>query len=509
MAKGPENSGSFTFKLLPVPRYTEAMKLRALFRSIRYESIAFLTGASVMVLEIVGARLIAPAFGTSTYVWTAMIGVILGSLALGFWIGGKAADRNGSAAYLGFLLFAAALLVLGMGLVQQRILSDIAGLGLDLRLGVLLGALLLFSLPSVLIGMVSPHLAKIRVTSLKTTGTSIGRLEAAGALGSIAGTFACGYLLLGLFGSRSIVIGIVVVLLITSFIADPYFWRKLRFLSFVVALPASLVMTANPPAVLADVDSSYARYQVVERTYGNETLRMLMTDHRAIQSAVSTASPDLLKLAYAQRFQQVALAYGNPEKVLVIGGGTYTFPEALVKTLPTVQVDVAEIDPTLRDLAKQYFFFEDSSRLRIHHVDGRTYLNRNTTQYDLIYMDAFSSLSPPFQLTTKQTVQGIKAGLAPEGVAVVNVIGDYENGTSDYLRAMRATYQSVFTHTAMFQMNPQYDINQVRQNFLLLAANSPDAFARVAKQINLAPLTFEPGGLVLTDDYAPIERLTY
>lgn len=200
----------------------------ALFRTYRYEIVAFLTGAAVMVLEIVGARLISPQFGSSTYVWTAMIGVILGALAVGFAIGGRLADKYHSSAFLGQLIFIASLLVLGMALIERSVLTSIADLNLDLRLSALLAAILLFSPPSLLIGMVSPHLAKIRIISLDTTGKSIGKLEAAGALGSIAGTFSCGYFLLGAFGSRSIIIGIVVLLMITSVIVNPYFWRKSR-----------------------------------------------------------------------------------------------------------------------------------------------------------------------------------------------------------------------------------------------------------------------------------------
>ena len=310
------------------------MKLIAAIRSVRYELIAFLTGASVMVLEIVGARLIAPEFGTSTYVWTAMIGVILGSLAVGFWIGGKMADRGGSAASLGLILFTAAILVFFTGVFQQRVLSDIAGIGLDLRVGVLLGALLLFALPSVLIGMVSPHLAKIRVTSLDTTGVSIGRLEAAGALGSIAGTFACGYFLLGLFGSRSIVMGVVAVLLITSFVADPYFWRKLRLYSFAAVFIGALLVTVNPPSVLADVDSSYARYRVLSNSYDGTSVRFLVTDSAGVQSAVPADGSGRLLFSYAKRFHAAAVAYGDPGRVLMVGGGTYTFPTALINSFP-------------------------------------------------------------------------------------------------------------------------------------------------------------------------------
>lgn len=488
------------------------MRATSLLREYRYELIAFLTGAAVMILEIVGARLIAPVFGTSTYVWTAMIGVILGSLAIGYAVGGKMADRDDSARYLGRILFVAALLVLLMAIAQHSVLEAIARMGLDLRLSALFAAILLFGLPSALIGMVSPHLAKIRVTSLESTGFSIGRLEAAGALGSIAGTFSCGYFLLGAFGSRSIVIGVVVMLLATSFIADPLQRYKRKAWVIVAAiLFGALFINVNPPYVLADVDSSYARYQVktMRDPEGKYSTNYLATDRSGFQSAASPQYPDALLFGYTNQFQLTAQRYGNPGKVLVIGGGAFTFPGHLVKTFPDVRVDAVEIDPALNKLAAQYFNYKPSPRLQIHHSDGRAYLNTNTTPYNLVYMDAFSSLNPPFQLTTRQTVERIENSLTEDGVAVVNVIAAYENGGGDYARAITETYKSVFRYVSLHPLDSSAGVQNGRQNLLLFASNNAGKYAAVTAPLRYGPLALQPGGLVLTDDYAPIERLTF
>lgn len=485
------------------------MNLKNLFQAYRYELVAFLTGASVMILEIVGARLIAPFFGTSVYVWTAMIGVILSALAIGFAIGGKLADRYNSPAFISLLLFVAAGLILGMGLVQRAVLGDIAALNLDLRLSALLAAILLFGLPSLLIGMVSPHLAKIRVTSLDTTGSSIGKLEAAGAFGSIAGTFASGYFLLGAFGSRSIVIGIVVILVLTSFLIDPYFWRKARLSSFALIALIALTVNANPATVLADTDSAYARYRVISGNYAGYPVNMLMTDNGGIQSAAPTDGSDDLVLMYSQHFMAAAKAYQDPERVLVVGGGAYIFPSALVREYSDVHVDVAEIDPALDKLARDHFNYEETPRLSVHHADGRTYLNDNMVEYDMIYMDAFSSLSPPFQLTTREAAERIRQGLSEDGVAVVNLIGRYESGENDYIRAMYATYASEFKYVALHQTNPVLPLGDIRQNFTMVASNNAEKFNEVSAGLSSSPLAVRSGGLILTDNYAPIERLTY
>lgn len=474
----------------------------------RYEAIAFLTSAAVMTLEIVGARLIAPHFGTSTYVWTAMIGVILITLAVGFVLGGRLADRFDSTRILGAILMVASLTVLVMGLVQASVLDIIAGWQLDLRVGAFVAALLLFGPPSLLVGMVSPHLAKIRVTSLDTTGRSIGKLEAAGALGSITGTFLCGYFLLGQFGSRSIVVGIAVLLLITSFLADSRSWRKQRLIGLPVVLLAGFMSSVNPAIVLADVDTAYGRYRVVEQPYQGVLARKLLTDNSSIQSAVPADGSETLVLSYVRKFQAITSTYKEPRRALVIGGGSYTFPVALAKAYPEIRVDVAEIDPKLVSLARQYFYYRDSPRVVIHHVDGRAYLNDNRQQYDLIYMDAFSSLSPPFQLTTKEVANLTNNSLVNGGLLVTNLVGSYDNGSNQYLRATSATYKEVFPHTMLLQTDPTVSL-KYRQNFMMLASNSSDALASAREAFVNKPLRLDAGGLILSDDFAPVERITY
>jgi hypothetical protein len=484
------------------------MRLLTSLKSYRYELIAFLTGVAVMILEIVGARLIAPHFGTSTYVWTAMIGVILGSLALGYAVGGRFADNDNAKDTLGKILFIAAGAVVICGYVQQPMLEGIAAWGFDIRLGALLAALLLFGAPSMLIGMVSPHLAKIRVTSLETTGSSVGRLEAAGALGSIAGTFLAGYLLLGLFGSKTLVFGIAVLLIATSFIAGTKFWLRPRILLGTMAVLLVPVINLKPSQVLADVDTSYARYRVEAAQFGDYDARLLSTDRSGVQSAVAVDMPYVPIFSYVQQFYRAVQSKPDAQKLLVIGGGTYTFPSTIVKTMDHKTVDVVEIDPALDELAKKYFFLAQSPDLHIFHADGRTYLNENEKRYDMVFMDAFSSISPPFQLTTKEVVMHIKRGITPQGAVVVNLIGEHKNGSGEYLKAVKATYESVFQHVALYQSDTTRNPNE-KQNFILFATDDRMSLTRHQEYIGQKPLGFTPGSMVLTDDYAPIERLTF
>lgn len=158
----------------------------------RYECITAVSGGVVMILELVGARMIAPYFGTSFYVWTAMIGVILGALSFGYWYGGRVADKNPNDTALMKVIVLASFAILVSLIMQEMLLSSIAGARVDIRLGALLGAIVLFAPAAILLGIVSPYVARLRLDTIASAGQSIGRLYAAGTFGSIV-TFLAGY----------------------------------------------------------------------------------------------------------------------------------------------------------------------------------------------------------------------------------------------------------------------------------------------------------------------------
>lgn len=479
--------------------------MKQLLKSHRYELIAFMTGAAVMVLEIIGARLIAPYFGSSTYVWTAMIGVILGALAAGYALGGRMADRDDTKNSLVYLLLVAAVLVAGLGIVQGSVLSWLAGFELDLRLSTLLAAVLLFAAPSLLIGMVSPHLAKIRITSLLTSGKSVGRLEAAGALGSICGTFLCGYVLLGAFGSRTLVLGVAIALVLTSFLAMPRRWYALRF---GIIIAAALIGSGLqlPQNIRADIDTSYARYQVRDYMYGGESITALTTDQLGLQSGVSKTDPDRLVFPYTQAFDAALRAKPDAQSILVIGGGTFTFPQIAARQNPNLTVDAVEIDPRLTTIAEDYFNYEALANLQIINEDGRTYLNRSSEQYDMIFMDAYNAVSPPFQVTTREALAAAEQRLRPGGVLVSNAIGRSDASNDPYLQAMRATIASVFRYSESYPTIARVAYGQ-QLNFVTIGSQDSVMIAAVERSLAIKPVSAKPEGIVLTDDFAPIEQL--
>lgn len=474
-------------------------------KNYRYEIIAALSGATVMILELVGARMMAPFFGTSTYVWTAMIGVILGALSFGYWYGGRLADKGASDKGLMVILAGAALITAMALIVQARVLPAIASWGLDVRVSAVFSALVLFAPASALLGIVSPYVAKLKLSSLKTAGSSIGRLYAAGTLGSIAGTFLTGYWLIAVFGNFMLGVIVVVALVGISFVAERRTFLVARCVGTAVVLAVLYVVGARmEPGIIADKDSSYARYQVMEgQRLDGSTVRYLVMDNIGAQSGVIVGREKELIFEYTQGFKAVADTRPTTDSVLVIGGGAYTFPSVLALERPNSRVDVVEIDPALDAVATEYFGYTPRPNLTLIHEDGRVFLNRNTTQYDQVYIDAFSSLTPPYQLTTIQAAERMKAALTQDGVMIVNLIAE-PNASDQYFTATMATYRAVFGDIAVLRVQPTSEVN-ARQNLLLVMGN--EEAVREAQTLGYEVVKVPRGGSILTDDYAPVEQL--
>ncbi|CAN5599837.1 hypothetical protein BH18ACI1_BH18ACI1_02270 [soil metagenome] len=172
------------------------------YKNLILEITVFICGALVMIYEITGTRLLSPYIGASTYVWTSLIGVILAALSLGYWLGGKIADKKPDIKILASVIFLAGGLVSLTILLKDIILSFIAESSAILEIKSLIAALLLFAPASVLLGFVTPYAVKLKMSSLADTGKTVGRLYALSTVGSILGTFLAGFFLIPFVGSE-------------------------------------------------------------------------------------------------------------------------------------------------------------------------------------------------------------------------------------------------------------------------------------------------------------------
>lgn len=486
-------------------------------RPVLLETVVFLSGALVMTYEIVGARIVAPYLGSSTYIWTSLIGVILGALSLGYWIGGRMADKRPQLGVLSAAVFAAGGLVSLTILVKSVFLGSIAQSPLPLEILAIITSLTLFAPASVALGFVIPYATKLRLGSLDDTGRTVGRLYALSTLGSILGTFAAGFFLIPFVGSTRTLYLVAGALFALAFLISPVIAERKNIgaiVLFVVAIGGSELEAAYLRSVgVVEFDSEYNRIRILETKDSRTGMPMtaMVIDPFAIQSAKFLESNELV-LEYTKFFRLVRHYRPDHRTALMIGGAGYSFPQELLREFPEAAVDVVEIDPAMTEAAKQHFGLRPDPRLRIFHEDGRRFINRASAEsYDAVFIDAFGTLfSVPFHLTTVEAVGEIERLLADDGVVIVN-IGSALNGPADgFLASTLATYRSVFPFVEVFKVDGELEAGKV-QNFIIVARKTEPEFpAEPHPQVQ--PLLANKlmnekiqAGQILTDELAPVE----
>lgn len=172
---------------------------------------AFVAGFVVMVLEMLGGRIIAPWFGGDIYVWGSIITVFMLALSLGYLMGGRWSLHNASLRRYGLLFIGAGLLILPVVFMAQPIMAAIFDRIVDARYGSLAASLLLFLLPSIVMGMVSPYSVRLLTQSRESSGASAGLLYFVSTLGSALGTLATSFYLVALWEINQILLAAVAI----------------------------------------------------------------------------------------------------------------------------------------------------------------------------------------------------------------------------------------------------------------------------------------------------------
>ena len=414
--------------------------------------LVFGGGAIGMVLELVGSRLLAPYFGNSLFIWTSLIGVMLGFMSLGYFLGGRLADRHLDPGYLFWILIGAATAIAMIAVVEGTLLPVLARGGTT-RLLAVLSATVLFAVPSTLLGMVSPYCIRLRMHTIEDSGSTVGSLYAVSTLGSIVGTFAAGFWLISMFGTRQMltIMAVGLGLLSLIVIGKGMNWKRLVGLGVIVATLLLGATTAHADTV----DTQYDRYflrQIVDPATGRPLVG-LSRDEKSAESAAYRDTGEPYRFEY-YNFYDLATKLGGPvERTLLIGGGTFSYPRLFAATNPTATMDVVEIDGDLYGIAKSDFGYVDDPRLKLSFEDGRTFMNRAEGPYDAIFIDAFKSeQTVPYQLTTLETWKKAYDLLDEDGVLVMNVIASPDDERAQFFNSLFATISDVFPEVRAFRV---------------------------------------------------------
>ena len=489
----------------------------------RVRFVTFTSGAAVMGVELMASRLFAPAFGDSVFVWGSLIGVIMSALAVGYWEGGKRADRFSSFHELSNIVLVAGLMVLVIPWAAPYVFELIRGLGLGDVYGPLLAAVLLLTAPTVLLGMVSPYAVRLSADNMVSLGSVSGGLSSLNTGGSIFGTFFTVFVLIPLFGTREIIMGLGVLLVFVSLVG-----RTLREKLFMMAmvgvllLPEALVggrLTVMGGTVIYSKETSYSTLTVVDDS--DAGVRYMFLDDM-VHSAMYLNGSTRAVARYTDYFN---LAFGfNPDitDVLFIGGGGFSGPKQFLEHYPWVNIDVVEIDPYVEEAAYTYFDVPvDEPRLTVYTMDGRTFLD-HAGSYDLVVLDAYSHTYVPFHLMTLEFHQLLKRHLNEDGVLVSNLISSLVGDASELLWCEVETVRQVYPEVHLFSTKNALD--SVVRNIVMVASRDAEPVTAQAFNASVSSAlenprrviryyeslyTGEPFGrrMILVDNYAPVNSL--
>jgi len=473
---------------------------------------AAVNGAAIMIVEILGAKMLAPYLGTSHFVWTAQIGIAMASLAFGYYLGGRWADASNHLDRLFTAMLVASgylcLTVLGVRFVAVKCLDY------SLPLGSLLASTFLFFVPLSLLALTCPFLIRFITSHLKSVGGNVGRLSAVSTVGSLVGTALIGYVLIPLAPNSVtmyLTAAVVAVVALVHFLV----WgnRKVE-----AAIATGLVLALGGIAVAIDQksrlyqvnqlfrgNSNYGQLQVVETKDGG--FRFYVNDYLIQNSYVPETRQSASVFTYALH----GLARSHAERldsVLCIGMGVGIVPSLFARD--GVRVDVVEINPAVVPVAQKYFDL-DTTLFNLTLGDGRQFLNKRTNQYDAVVLDAFLGDSSPSHLMTREAFGAMRELMTSKGVLVINCFGDPKPGRDFLLSSLTKTLRAVFAEVRLHVA--------VNGNAFFVASPSP---LKVYRQVDLSSVhssvlesvravmnriheTDPRQGIVLTDDFNPAD----
>lgn len=512
-------------------------------------TLVFVAGAVSLAVELSASRLLAPYFGTSLFVWANLIGLVLLYLTVGYYLGGRVADRYPRPGVLYGLTAVAALLVGLIPVISRPILSwsltSFSTYSISVFYGSLASILLLFAIPMILLGCVSPFAIRLSVEQVGKSGRTAGQLYAISTAGSILGTFLPVLVLIPNIGTYRTFLVFAAALLLVSIIGliatrtpsptPPASGNGIpkngpptgkAFLSLLLILPLALSLLGlngpiKPPdgtnggVLLTERESAYNYIQVVHT--GSET-QLILNEGLGVHSIYN---PNQVLTHGPWDYFMIAPYFNNPPFLMsqvhnaaIIGLGAGTIPRELSAVYGNIPIDGVEIDGEIVSLGRQYFHMNEPN-LNVIVQDGRYFLRTTSQRYDLIGIDAYQQPYVPFQLTTTEFFHEVKQHLSPTGVVVANA-----GRTSSDFRLVEALAQTM--HTVFPSV---YIINTQRfANSIIVGTNTPTALNNffinsdnlsnpLLRSVALASMSYgnmrveQKANPYFTDDKAPVEQL--
>ncbi|MBU0648710.1 fused MFS/spermidine synthase [Patescibacteria group bacterium] len=487
--------------------------------------VAFCVGMCIMAIELTAARLLAPYFGTSLFVWTNVIAIIMIALSVGYYLGGRLSERRHDISLLlKIIIFAGLLSFIIPFIIQPVALHVLKDFGAMSRASVviLFGSFLvtsfLFFAPIMFLGMVSPFLIKVLSLTKKDAGAAAGSIFAVSTVGSIVGTFLPSLVFIPWVGSKKTILIFALVLI---FVAVFGLARRKKYVWL-----AALFLLIGPFAISQDLrheqntaletESAYQYIRVLE----NQGMRQLVyNEGMGIQSVYAPDKVMTGHMYFDVMAAAPALLESNDIRVLNIGlaGGTVVRSMSyLFEDEKNMSIDGVEIDNKVIDIAREYFDL-NIPNLNIYNEDGRIFTRFAKDKYDIILVDAYSNqIYIPWHMTTAEFFQDLRRILQKGGFVAMNINATSED--SELFGAITNTLAKVFPRVysapvrnsfnyLVFASMQEIDFEKFKQNQRVM---DEPGLAEMIDHLteNAGVINFNPQKIVLTDDRAPIEHLT-
>lgn len=484
-------------------------------------TVLFILNMAGMILELVASRLLSPFFGNSNFVWTAIIGIILLAGSLGNIIGGKLSSHKHSCFIMCLLLVFTAIYLAIIPLIDAPILSGIKAGNYGTEFSAVISSILFFLVPSTILGIITPIIMKEHIKGSEDSGKESGRITAIIAIGSLFGTFAGGFWLIPIIGTKMIFVLLAAIILLCAVLFRPL--RKLTntkqtwlllsaaIISLAMVIISTVVIGSTNESASTEsgisVDTEYGRIIIEDGEYAGEPVRYYKQSG-AYSSATFLDQNRKYELVfdYLKKYDRM-FNFLDVKKIAMIGGAAYQYPKYFISTYPDKSMDVIEIDPVSTEIAKKYFYLDDlindygTDRLGLYNEDGRVFMSSGEKKYDAILNDAFSGEVPVGILATVEAGNTIKSRLSYGGVYMSNVLGAIEGSRSKFLRAEVRTLSQVFRHVYVLPVREGVSHKQFT-NWMVVATDNDEYLP--ADAIDLGSLEND---LILTDDYCPIDSL--
>ena len=476
--------------------------------------LVFVVGSASLGAEIAAARLLAPYFGASTIVWANTIATVLVALSLGYWLGGRLADRAPLHRHLSALVLVAAVGIAAVPFVARPFLDAAVGALSDISagafLGSLVGVLVLVAGPILLLGAVAPYAIRLSLTEVATSGATTGRLYAISTAGSLVGTFAAALVLVPFAGTRRTFLIFALALALVAALGMARRWLLVPLvLAALIALPTGQIKPSSADGrVLYETETEYQYARVLE--YPDGTRALELNEGQARHSLLRPHS--YLTADYWDDFLVAprAVVDAPPRRLAILGNAAGTMARAYGHYFPATAIDGVEIDGKVTEIGRRWFDMR-APHLRTFAEDARPYLRRTEARYDAIFVDAYHQPYIPFYLATSEFFELCRERLTGAGVVVINV--GHPRGSHDLERDLSRTLRTVFPTVLRDPVAPT--------NTLLVAAVAPASAAHLADSAGSLPADLRPiarsaasrttpalpGGTVFTDDRAPVEWL--